>query len=29
MTAMRGLLATPLAAWERDGLKTALIFKRI
>jgi N-acetylglutamate synthase-like GNAT family acetyltransferase len=25
MTAMRGLLATPLAAWERDGLKAALI----
>src|ERR1700726_4646981 len=24
MTAMRGLLATPLAAWERDGVKTAL-----
>ena len=21
---MRGLLATPLAAWERDGVKTAL-----
>jgi N-acetylglutamate synthase-like GNAT family acetyltransferase len=25
MAAMRGLLATPLAAWERDGLKAALV----
>jgi N-acetylglutamate synthase-like GNAT family acetyltransferase len=25
MIAMRGLLATPLAAWERDGLKAALV----
>jgi amino-acid N-acetyltransferase len=25
MTGVRGLLATPLAAWERDGIKTALI----
>src|ERR1700731_298325 len=25
MTAMRGLLATPLAAWEREGVKTALV----
>jgi amino-acid N-acetyltransferase len=24
MTSMRGLLATPLAAWERDGVKAAL-----
>jgi N-acetylglutamate synthase-like GNAT family acetyltransferase len=24
MTTMRGLLATPLAAWERDGLRAAL-----
>jgi N-acetylglutamate synthase-like GNAT family acetyltransferase len=25
MAGMRGLLATPLAAWERDGLKAALV----
>jgi N-acetylglutamate synthase-like GNAT family acetyltransferase len=25
MTAKRGLLATPLAHWERDGVKTALV----
>jgi hypothetical protein len=25
MAAMGGLLPTPLAAWERDGLKTALV----
>ena len=25
MTAMRGLLATPLAAWKREGVKTALV----
>src|SRR5262245_33232278 len=25
MAAMRGLIATPLASWEREGLKTALV----